>query len=169
MFWWKPNLNLTHTHARTPWAQQWSSSPFAGLRALSPVLHPAADQLVRDHHVQQEDEHGGIHSAARAAGWQPAGANKNGPDEDEQHRAADVAGWRSRAGWWLMMVIRRRGSSCPPNFRHSGREKQAVAAAVGARAPPIITHHPSRSSVRRREAKISLCLTDNRWKSRWQQ
>lgn len=61
-----PKNKIDHTHTHTPWAQQRSCSSFAGLCSLSAVVHPAADHLVRDHHVQEKYEYGRIHSAARA-------------------------------------------------------------------------------------------------------
>jgi len=59
------NLQCALMRSRTrtsPWAQQRSSCSSRGRGALSPVLHPAAHQLMRDHPVEQEDEHRGVHS-----------------------------------------------------------------------------------------------------------
>lgn len=72
-------LALIHTHRfhppppqsllkPSPWAQH-RPRPFAGFGTLPPVLHPSTHQLVRDHHIQEEDEHGGIHSAWPLCGW----------------------------------------------------------------------------------------------------
>lgn len=45
----------------TPWTQQRCRRALAA----PPALHEAADELVSDHHVEEEDEHGGVHAAAR--------------------------------------------------------------------------------------------------------
>lgn len=42
--------------------QRGSGGASVGLGAALPVVHESAHQLVRDHHVEQEDEHGGVHS-----------------------------------------------------------------------------------------------------------
>lgn len=55
-------------------------------------MHPPAEQLVRNHDVEQEDEHSGIHSAARAAGGDPGGSTSHalspGPGGKEQNGSA---------------------------------------------------------------------------------
>lgn len=60
--------------------------------SLSAVVHPPAEQLVHNHDVEQEDEHSGIHSAARAAGGAPGGstahARSPGPGGKEQNGSA---------------------------------------------------------------------------------
>lgn len=78
-----------------PWAQQRSSCGFSGSGALSAVLHQAANQVVRDHHVQQEDEHSGIHSSrARAPPAKPPGVN----------RTRGRWWWRGRGGGEVTLI-----------------------------------------------------------------
>lgn len=47
--------------------QRGSGRASVGLDAALPVVHQSAHQLVRDHHVEQEDEYGGVHSDM--TGW----------------------------------------------------------------------------------------------------
>lgn len=120
VFWYSP-CSKWHTHSHKPWAQHRSRS-FAGFVSLSAVVHPPAEELVRNHDVEQEDEHGGIHPQEqnpvvqpRWSGWEKAericgsstGWRMKDENRDSAHNVCAMLRWTTaRPAWWQRTIFR---------------------------------------------------------------